>query len=55
MSKDNLTWADIQAILVIDEKIMLERYATTGRIRAFSQRHCTSVLREFKKRKEGMK
>lgn len=55
MKIEELTWADIQAILVIDEKIMLEKYATTGRLRAFSQRHCTYILREFKKRKETTK
>jgi hypothetical protein len=49
---DKITWKDIQDILAIDEVIMLERFSKTGRIRAFSQRHCRQVLREFKKSKE---
>ena len=52
MKNEQLTWTDIQTILVIDEGIMLERFDKSGRIRAFSQRHCTAVLREFKRRKE---
>ena len=52
MKAEELTWNDIQAILLIDERIMLERLVKTGRLRAFSQRHCKEVLRQFKNKKE---
>lgn len=51
-AKEKITWKDIQDILAIDEVIMLERFSKTGRIRAFSQRHCRQVLRRFKEIKE---
>ena len=54
-TKQELTWKDIQDILLLDEAIMLERFSKTGRIRAFSQRHCREVLRKLKKEREGEK
>ena len=51
MKKDELTWKDIQDVLIIDEGIMLDRFSKTGRLRAFSQRHCKAVLREFSKKR----
>lgn len=53
MKTDKLTWEDVQAILLIDEGIMLDRFSRTGRLRAFSQRHCKAVLREFSKKRGG--
>ena len=52
MKVNEITWKDIQDILSIDERIMFERIAKTGRMRALSQRHCREVLREFKIHKE---
>lgn len=52
MKKDEITWKDIQDILLLDEAIMLERFSKTGRIRAISQRHCRQVLRRLKEKKE---
>lgn len=52
MKKDEITWKDIQDILLLDEAIMLERFSKTGRIRAISQRHCRQVLRRLKEKEE---
>ena len=54
-TKKEITWKDIQDILLLDEAIMLERFSKTGRIRAISQIHCKQVLRRFKEMKEDEK
>ena len=55
MKAKGITWKDIQDILLLDEVIMLDRYARTGRIRTVSQRHCKEVLRKLKKEREDAK